>query len=308
MIPRRGGSPTWNRRPFRIKNDTNWVVRSLIGLVLVAVVAVVAWRLQYQAQWRQSDERVLALLESADQLIQANREDEAEAVATQGLGLIPGDKRCQEMINRINTKRAMIHQSKTKVADFMLTEAEEISKTDIALAIETYRKVMADTSLTPEAHRTAKARIAAFKGGVCSLRMPKDWPEDAVLTIDGVTTHVTNGLVSGITPGKHALLATRYGFRDVTRDLNFLGIDPQQLSNIEWNLLGAKVFLKSNPTGASVWRDGKDTGKTTPFTMEDVDDGPIEFTLKHPDYADAAVKGEIKDRQALSVTTTLTPR
>ena len=121
MIPRQGASPRWNRRPIRPEKNTSWILWSLIGIVVVAAISVVAWRLQYQAKWRQSDERVLALLESAEKLIQENREDEAEAVATQGLGLLPGDKRCQEMINRINTKRAMIHLNKTKAADFMQT-------------------------------------------------------------------------------------------------------------------------------------------------------------------------------------------
>lgn len=308
MIPRQGASPRWNRRPIRPEKNTSWILWSLIGILVVAAISVVAWRLQYQAKWRQSNEQVLALLESAEQLIQANREDEAEAVVTQGIGLLPGDNRCQEMINRINTKRAMIHLNKTKAAGFMQTQAEELSKTDIPGAIETYDKMIADKSLTPEAHQTAKARIAELQGGVCSLRMPNDWPEDAVLTIDSVTKYVTKGLVSAITPGKHTFLATRHGFRDVALELEFRGLDPLQLPAIVWKTLGAKVFLKSNPSGAAVWRSGNDTGKITPCTIEDVDDGPVEFILKHPKYAETSVKAEVKDRKPLSLTTTLTPR
>jgi hypothetical protein len=34
-------------------------------------------------------------------------------------------------------------------------------------------------------------------------------------------------------------------------------------------------------------------------------DGPVEVLLKHPDYADASLKGEIKDQQPLLLNATL---
>jgi CRISPR/Cas system-associated endonuclease/helicase Cas3 len=103
----------------------------LLGIVLVAAVSVVVWRLQYQANWQRTDDKIMALLESAEQRIQANREDEAEAVAKQGLGLLPGDARCQKMIERINAKRQITHQRKTDASNAALAQAEQLAENEI---------------------------------------------------------------------------------------------------------------------------------------------------------------------------------
>lgn len=308
ISPRRIPSPQRGHVSPIPERKTNWILWTFIGIALVAATAVVAWRLQYQANWKQADDKIMALLESADQLIQANREDEAEAAAKQGIGLLPGDDRCQKMIERINTKRQMILQRKTEASDAALMQAELLAKSDIALAIDEFDRIAADGSLTPEAHKTAVGRMAALKRGVCSLRLPKDWPGDAVLTQDSITKEVVKGLVDGIVPGRHTFTITRYGFRDPPPlELNFRGVDPLPLPTIAWKPRGAKVFVKSRPTGAAVWWHDKDTGKVTPCEIDDVDDGPVELLLKHPNYTATPLKGVVKDRQPLSMTATLTP-
>ena len=306
---RRSPTQQWGYvAPIPVKK-TNWILWTFLGIAVVAAIGGVAWRLQYQANWQQNDEKVLALIASADQLIQENREDEAETVVKQGIGLLPGDNRCQQVIERINTKRQMILQRKTEASEAALAEAEELAKTDITLAIDTLGKIVADASLTSEAHKTAEARIAAFNRGACSLRLPEDWPRDAILTLDSTTKDPVDGLVTGILPGKRTISFSRFGFREPPPvELDFRGVEPLPLPPVEWKLRGAKVFVKSRPTGAAVWRQGKNTGKITPCEIEDADDGPIELLLKHPDYAPTPVKGEVKDRQALSLTATLTPK
>ncbi len=306
--PRRSPSPQQDRRYVAVEKKTNWILWTFLSILVVGAVALVAWRLQYQDNLQKNDEKVLALLESADQLILANREDEAEAVASQGIGLIPGDNRCKAMIDRINAKRRLILQNKTEASNFALAGAEELAKNDIALAIEALDKVVEDDAFTTEIHLTAEKRIAALKGSVCSLLIPPDWPRDANVAIDSITKEITDGLVTGITPGKHTILASRFGFRDPPPiELDFRGIDPVKLPFIEWKPRGAKVYVKSRPSGAAVWWRGKDTGKLTPCEMVDMDDGPIEFLLKHPNYQETTLTGEVKDRQPLSVTATLKP-
>jgi hypothetical protein len=287
---------------------TNWILWILLGIVLVAGISVVVWRLQYQAEWQKTDDKIMALLESADQLIQANREDEAEAVARQGLGLLPGDQRCQKMIERIQTKRQMIQLRKAEVSNAVLAQAEEFTRTDISLALEALEKMVVDASMTPESQKTARERIARLKGGVCSLRLPSNWPGEAVLTLNGKTQRVVEGLVEGIVPGKYDIKITRHGFSDPpVMTLDFRGVDPVSLPAFGWKPRGAKVFVKSIPPGAAVWWKGKNTGKTTPFEIDDVDDGPVEFILKHPKYAETSVKGQVEDRKPISLTATLEP-
>jgi hypothetical protein len=110
QAPRRSQATQRGYVPPDSGKGTNWILWTLLGIVLVAGAAVLKWRLNYQANWQKTDDKIVALLESADQLILTDRDDEAEAVAKQGLGLLPGDDRCQKVIERINTKRQMILQ------------------------------------------------------------------------------------------------------------------------------------------------------------------------------------------------------
>jgi hypothetical protein len=115
--------------------------------------------------------------------------------------------------------------------------------------------------------------------------------------------------VTGLMPGKRDILITRFGFRDVSfKELDFNGTEPVVLPPFEWVPRGTKVSVTSSPAGAAVWYQGKDTGKVTPCTIPDVEDGPVEFLLKRADYEDATVSGEVKDRRPLKLSVTLEPK
>jgi flagellar basal body-associated protein FliL len=303
--PRRS-QPTQRGHLHHAPKPTNWVLWILLVIILVAGISVVAWRLNYQEKFQKADDKIMALLESADELIIANRDVEAEALVQQGIGLIPGDDRCQKVIDRIDAKRQMIHQRNAEVSNAILAQAEELTKTDIVMAIEAFNKIVADNLLTPEALTNAKARIASLKGVVCSLRIPENWPNEAVLTLDGAPQRIVSGFVKDIMPGKHEVKITRFGFSDPPpMELDFRSVDPVALPAIAWKVRGTKVFVKSTPPGAAVWLNGEDTQKVTPFEKDDMADGPVEVLLKHPDYADASLKGEIKDQQPLLLNATL---
>lgn len=290
-------------KPERSTPVALWVV---LGIIVVAGAALVFWRLQVQGQQQQTEDKVVALLASADQLIQEDREDDAEAAARQALALLPGDARCTATIERIETKRKMIHEKKSNESKVKLAQAEQYALKNLDAAREELDRLRADASLTPEAQKAAAERYKELKGPVCSLRVPKELPTDAVLTLDGETKEAQNSLVTGITPGKHSVLITRFGFRDVAfNDLDFRGTEPLELPAFDWVPKGTKVSITSSPAGAAVWYMGKDTGKVTPCTIPDVEDGPIEILLKHPDYADTTVKGEVKDRRPIRLSAKL---
>jgi hypothetical protein len=280
-----------------------------LGVILAAAVAVIVWRLQVQQEMQATDKQVVALLASADKLIQEDHDDEAEATARRALGMLPGDIRCQAMIDRIETKRELIRKKKAAASDLVMARAEQLATTDIAAALETLAVVRTESSFTPEAKKAAADRIKELKGGVCTLRLPEDLPADAVLTIDEITQTPKKGIVSDIVHGKHTIAVKRFGFRDSpAMELDFQGLEPVRLPAIVWKIRGAKVFVTSTPAGAAVWRDGKDTGKVTPCDFDDVDDGTVEFLLKHPARADTPAKGEVKDRQPTKLSVTLEPK
>ena len=306
-IPQRAAATRRAITP-RPEQGTNWLLWSLVALALATALAMIVWRLDVREQQRTTEKEVSALLESADQLIQENREDEAEAAMNKALTMIPGDVRCRAVIDRINTKRKMIHEKMASASEFALAQAEQIALGNIAGAIEAFGRIRLDNSLTPEAKKIAEERAKALKGEVCTLQLPADWPTDAVLSIDGVLKFTGKTIVTGIAPGKRMIHITRFGFREPDdMELEFLGLETLQLPTILWRPRGTKVSIMSRPAGAAVWRDGKDTGKITPCVIEDVENGQVEFILKHPKHANTPLSGEVKDRQPLKLSSTLDP-
>lgn len=293
----------------RPERSTPVVLWWVLGVIVLAAAGLIIWRLQVQQQQQQTDAKVVSLLESADRLILENREDDAEAATRQALELLPGDKRSLATMERINEKRKKIYEKKSDASKIALAQAEQYALTNLETARREFDRLRADASLTPEAQKAAADRMKELKGPVCSLRVPKEWQTDAILTIDGVTKEPENSMVTGLMPGKRDILITRFGFRDVAfKELDFNGTEPVVMPPFEWVPRGTKVSVTSSPAGAAVWYLGKDTGKVTPCTIPDVEDGPVEFLLKRADYEDATVSGEVKERRPLKLSVTLEPK
>jgi formylglycine-generating enzyme required for sulfatase activity len=292
----------------RPKRGHGWILWTLLVIALVAALAVIGWRLRYQQIRSENQTQAAELLESAEKLIAADQNDEAHAVAQKALALVPDNLHGLEIMQRIITKRELARQKQSAAAVTALAQAEKLAATDITAAIAAYGKIRLGPSFPPDAKTTAAERAKALQGPVCSLRMPDNWPADAALTIDDSKQDSEKPLISGITPGKHKIGITRYDFRPPPAiELDFRGTDPLPLPAIKWQPVGTKVSITSIPPGAAVWRDGKATGKATPCTLLDIDDGPIELILKLPEYADTPVKGEVKDRAPLKLAARLSP-
>jgi len=57
------------------------------------------------------------------------------------------------------------------------------------------------------------------------------------------------------------------------------------------------IYLTSSPAGAAIWIDGSNTFKTTPDTINDVDEGVRSVTLKKIDYNDTTFSISISEGQ-----------
>lgn len=283
-----------------------WIV---LAIIIVAAAALVGWRVNFQNQLDEKEAQITALLTSADQLIGGNHDDEAETAARQALALLPDDPRCLAMIERISVKRAMYKKLQSDAFEGALASAKELAKSDIAAAIDAFAEIAKDSTFTAEAKQTAVVQSRTLNGTICSLRLPADWPMEAVVTIDGSEQRPKDLIITGLTRGKHKVSITRYAFRNIPEmELEFRGLDPLRLPTIVWRPAGAKVFVTSIPPGAAVWKGETNTGKVTPCTLEDVDDGVLELVLKHANYEDAIVSGVIRDRSPLKLTGRLTSK
>jgi serine/threonine protein kinase len=59
-------------------------------------------------------------------------------------------------------------------------------------------------------------------------------------------------------------------------------------------LVRGEVEIMSEPSGATVWIDGEERGRTKTAPIE-LPPGPVEIVLKHPDYRDTVFRGVVKD-------------
>jgi hypothetical protein len=300
--PRYPGAP----RPYVPQRQSNPAIPILIGIFVIAAAAGIIWVLKDREQKREADRKVAGMLVSADQFVEANQEDQAEALMKQALGLMPGDPRCQAVLDRIAAKREMIQKKLTTNSTFALEQAEFTAKSDIAGAIEVFERIQKEEGFTAEAKRTAAERIKAFKEGACSLKLPSDWPLEAQITIDGAEVQPKDGMITGIKHGKHTVAVTRFGYREpAALEMDFRGLDTLKYPDVSWKRKGGKVAVKSQPAGAQVWLAGVNTGKVTPCEFEDIDEGEVEFVLKLPKYENQSVKGEVKARQTTRLSAVL---
>ena len=294
--------PSHRPRPVRPEQNTNWLLFGALGVIAAGALAVVMWRLDVQKQEEETGKKVVALLESADQLIQENRDDEADAAAHKAMELMPGDVRAQAVIERINTKREMIHKKKSAESGFSMMRAEQLEKENLKAALEAYDAIRADAATTADAKQAAADRAKAIRDGVCTLLLPDDWPADAELSIDELTKNTAKKKIEGIVHGTRVITIKRFGYRDpAPMEVEFLTAQPVKLPSFQWKVKGAKVFVTSTPAGAAVWKDGKNTGKVTPCEFDDVDEGTIEYVLKRPGFPDTPVSGKVEGRIPLKI-------
>ena len=289
-------------RPVRAEQNTNWLLFGSLGVIAAGALAVVMWRLDVQKQEEETGKKVVALLESADQLILENHDDEAEAAARKAMDLMPGDVRGQAVLDRINAKRDLIHKKKSAESDFSMMRAEQLEKENLKSAIEAYDAIRADKATTAEAKQAASDRAKAIRDGNCTLILPEDWPADAELSIDDMTKNTAKKKIEGIVYGKRVISIKRFGYRDpAPMEVEFVTAQPVKLPAFEWKVKGAKVFVTSTPPGAAVWKDGKNTGKVTPCEFDDIDEGTVEYVLKRSGYPDTTVSGKVEGRIPLKI-------
>jgi len=114
-------------------------------------------------------------------------------------------------------------------------------------------------------------------------------PAGADIYIDGeiIRDLTTPAVVKNISPGAHTLKLVLVGYEDVERSFSIIK-EKTTYMNIELSPLeeiGA-VDIISNPTGARVYIDGKDTFKDTPATLTGLSAGSHNMKLALEGYDD----------------------
>lgn len=293
-----------------IRGTTNRAGGWLILLLLLAVAVLAVWfagpRFKEYQERQGRIAAATAAIATAGRWLDAKRIDEAEKSLETARQLVADDPRIDVLRERIRLAREKEAVRLTPMIKERMAAADELALDDIAAAVKVLSEIVAASSTPQELAKEAAAKQAALAEATCVLRIPDDWPADAKVMIDGQTQMPGEGGITGIPQGLRTIGFLRQGFRKPPDfSLEFRGTRPLDLPAVEWRPLPGTVRLTSVPSGASVWRNGEDTGHTTPCTLEGIDSGSVEWVLKHSGYMDATVKGELKPESTLELSAEL---
>lgn len=131
-------------------------------------------------------------------------------------------------------------------------------------------------------------------------------PTGAEIWLDGVNTNeVTPGTVTA-SPGSHTVTLKKDGYDDIDITVSVTAGEQFTLtSGTTLSQLGS-LNISSEPSGATIWLDGVNTGEVTPHTFALVDDN-YTITLQYENYSDSTFITQISNAGSMTLLINLHP-
>jgi hypothetical protein len=131
-------------------------------------------------------------------------------------------------------------------------------------------------------------------------------PAGAQIQIDGQSNSawITPFNLAGLTPGHHTLTITRPGYASDARSIE-VGSGSKSFISVQLAPLTMTVSLNSEPAGAAIWMDGKDTGRITPAQIAVDRPGNHSFTFKKQGYLEESAAANLQIGQTSHLASTL---
>jgi len=152
--------------------------------------------------------------------------------------------------------------------------------------------------------RRSKGRAAAAAIVPAQLTV-NSTPEDAEITFDGSALCQSPCTLTGIAPGTHTVLASKHGFSAATRNIS-LTSGANATVALQLETLAAILSVSSNPAGAVIMIDGKDSGKLTPMQFSFSAPGAHTVTLRRFGYLEASNSVNVEAGHTANVNLSLT--
>ena len=153
--------------------------------------------------------------------------------------------------------------------------------------------------------KKAKARPAApaIVAGQLSV---SSTPAGAQVQIDGKhdSSWVTPLNLNGLNPGQHTLIISKPGYQAETRNIEVASGTKSFLS-LQLAQMTAAVSVTSDPAGAAIWMDGRDTGRVTPAQISVDKPGNHSFVFKKQGYLDESTTTNLQVGQTFRLSPTL---
>jgi serine/threonine-protein kinase len=130
-------------------------------------------------------------------------------------------------------------------------------------------------------------------------------PQGAQVSIDGKTdpSWITPFTLPGLDPGQHSVTASKSGYSSDTRTVE-VASGSKSFVVTHLTQLMATLAVSSTPAGASVYIDGKDTGKQTPAQVS-LDKGTHVVLVRKSGYLDETTNPQFTLGQTVSFSPTL---
>ncbi len=131
-------------------------------------------------------------------------------------------------------------------------------------------------------------------------------PAGAQVQVDGQSNPawVTPYNMAGITPGSHVVVIGKPGYSTETRTID-VASGSKSFVAVQLASLAAMIAVSSDPAGASILMDGKDTGKVTPAQIAADKPGSHTFTLRKQGYLDDTSTANLQAGQTFRYAPTL---
>ncbi len=176
----------------------------------------------------------------------------------------------------------------------------------------------ADQTTTPEAEAQdsqpaapSRARNARRKAAAAAI-MPgqlaiESTPPGAQVQVDGQTdaSWVTPVALANLQPGQHSISVSKPGYSTDSRTVNVTAGN-RATTIVHLTRLMATLVVKSDPPGASIYVDGRDTSTKTPAQVS-VDKGQHVVLVRMPGYVDETMNAQFALGQTFSFSPTLRP-
>ena len=152
----------------------------------------------------------------------------------------------------------------------------------------------------PKARRgreaVSRAPLAAVLPGLVALDSS---PQGAQIQVDGRadSSWVTPFTVTQLAPGPHTLVISKSGYATETKSL-IIAAGSKNTVSVHLNALAAAISVTSDPSGASVFIDGRDSGKLTPSSLA-LEKGSHSVLVRKPGYLDETMTAEVEPGQTI---------
>jgi len=123
-------------------------------------------------------------------------------------------------------------------------------------------------------------------------------PAGAQITVDGKTdpTWVTPFNLAGVAPGQHAVTISKAGYGTETRTIE-VGAGSKSVLAVQLAMLAAQAAIASDPPGAEIFLDGKNTGHVTPTQLAVDKGGSHTILVRKQGYLDETTTANLQSGQ-----------